>query len=161
MVAIKVLPSLKVQGPRHCLKIEQRRCPASPRTTDLLFTRECRLLSCYKRVVLISLFFLLQEQDFLPPATRIRNEIEEGEGFSGDDDDDEDDEEERKRSGRGAEVAPPCDMGYYGASQVFLGLFFSFCWKLLLLHEYIPRVEDEAEVDSAAMRTWLMPSLLA
>ena len=106
-----------------------------------------------------SLFFL-QEQDFLPPATRIRNEIEEGEGFSGDDDDDEDDEEERKRSGRGAEVAPPCDMGYYGASQVFLGLFFSFCWKLLLLHEYIPRVEDEAEVDSAAMRTWLMPSLL-
>ena len=117
------------------------------------------MLSCYKRVVLISLFFL-QEQDFLPPATRIRNEIEEGEGFSGDDDDDEDDEEERKRSGRGAEVAPPCDMGYYGASQVFLGLFFSFCWKLLLLHEYIPRVEDEAEVDSAAMRTWLMPSLL-
>ena len=64
-------------------------------------------------------FFLLQEQDFLPPATRIRNEIEEGEGFSGDDDDDEDEEEERKRSGRGAEVAPPCDMGYYGASQVF------------------------------------------
>jgi len=59
----------------------------------------------------------MQEQDFLPPATRIRNEIEEGEGFSGDDDDDEDDEEERKRSGRGAEVAPPCDMGYYGASQ--------------------------------------------
>merc|ERR1719150_914046 len=58
----------------------------------------------------------MQEQDFLPPATRIRNEIEEGEGFS-DDDDDEDDEEERKRSGRGAEVAPPCDMGYYGASQ--------------------------------------------
>ena len=106
-------------------------------------------------------FFLLQEQDFLPPATRIRNEIEEGEGFSGDDDDDEDDEEERKRSGRGAEVAPPCDMGYYGASQVLLGLFFSFCWRLLLLHEYIPRVEDEAEVDSAAMRTWLMPSPLA
>merc|ERR1719273_980129 len=54
----------------------------------------------------------MQEQDFLPPATRIRNEIEEGEGFSDDDDDDEDDEEERKRSGRGAEVAPPCDMGY-------------------------------------------------
>ena len=65
-------------------------------------------------------FFLLQEQDFLPPATRIRNEIEEGEGFSGDDDDEDDEEEERKRSGRGAEVAPPCDMGYYGASQVFV-----------------------------------------
>ena len=118
------------------------------------------MLSCYKRVVLISLFFL-QEQDFLPPATRIRNEIEEGEGFSGDDDDDEDDEEERKRSGRGAEVAPPCDMGYYGASQVYIKeLFFSLCWKLFLLHDCTPRVEDEAEVDSAAMRTWLMPSLL-
>ena len=62
---------------------------------------------------------LFQDQDYLPPATmglgsRIVNELEEG--FS---DDDDDDEEEQKRSGRGAEVAPPCDMSYYGATQVF------------------------------------------
>ena len=73
--------------------------------------------------------FFLQEQDFLPPATRIRNEIEEGEGFSGDDDDDEDEEEERKRSGRGAEVVPPCDMGYYGASQVFKRIILFICTR--------------------------------
>ena len=73
-----------------------------------------------------------QEQDFLPPATmglgaRIVNELEEGEGFSEDDDDD---EEEKKRAGRGAEVAPPCDMTYYGASQVFIDLF---CMIIILL----------------------------
>ena len=66
-----------------------------------------------------------QEQDFLPPATmglgaRIVNELEEGENFSEDDDD----EEEKKRAGRGAEVAPPCDMTYYGATQVLIDLVF-------------------------------------
>ena len=54
-------------------------------------------------------------------GARIINELEEGGGFSDDEDDDED-EEEKKRAGRGAEVAPPCDMSYYGATQVFIGL---------------------------------------
>lgn len=54
-------------------------------------------------------------------GARIINELEEGGGFSDDEGDDED-EEEKKRSGRGAEVAPPCDMSYYGATQVFIGV---------------------------------------
>ena len=54
-------------------------------------------------------------------GARIINELEEGGGFSDDEDDDED-EEEKKRAGRGAEVAPPCDMSYYGATQVFIGM---------------------------------------
>ena len=98
-------------------------------------------------------------------GARIINELEEGEGFSEDDDDDED-EEEKKRAGRGAEVAPPCDMTYYGATQVFIGLF---PMNIILLLHIIPvwasmlmifRVEAEAEKDSAVTRIWLMLSLL-
>ena len=81
----------------------------------------------------------MQEQDFLPPATtglgaRIINELEEGGGFSDDEGDDED-EEEKKRSGRGVEVAPPCDMSYYGATQVFIGALHI---DMILLHYITP-----------------------
>ena len=115
------------QGPAHSQGPRPSPLPQDRAETMPSFSKDHRLALHKRMQVALVLqtscfnisFFLLQEQDFLPPATRIRNEIEEGEGFSGDDDDDEDDEEERKRSGRGAEVAPPCDMGYYGASQVF------------------------------------------
>ena len=63
-------------------------------------------------------------------GARIINELEEGGGFSDDEEDDDEDEEERKRAGRGAEVAPPCDMTYYGATQVFIGVF---CLNMIVL----------------------------
>ena len=52
--------------------------------------------------------------DFLPPQhnSRIVNELEE---------DSDEEEEEERRGGRGAEVAPPTDMEYYGATQVGQG----------------------------------------
>ena len=61
----------------------------------------------------------------------------------------------------GPRLRPPVIWAIMEPPRYLKELFFASCWELYWLHECIPRVEDEAEADSAAMRTWLMPFLLA
>ena len=69
----------------------------------------------YSKAVRLELHKRMQNQDQMPSSSGLNRQILEA--FDSDDEDDDDEEEDAAaRRGKGAEVAPPCDMNYFNAS---------------------------------------------
>merc|ERR1711874_236626 len=100
MAAIKPQSPPKPQGHRHCRKIHRRPRLASQNLTVLLYTRECRskISSPLPPWVLEPALSMSLRKEKASQRTMMMMRM-------------------KKRAGRGAEVAPPCDMTYYGATQ--------------------------------------------
>merc|ERR1712029_499864 len=69
----------------------------------------------YSKAVRLELHKRMQNQDQMPSSSGLNRQILEAFGSDEDEDDDEE-EDAAARRGKGAEVAPPCDMNYFNAS---------------------------------------------